>query len=554
MISKDDISRLRGSVSDSVLMNQLAEQDPGFKKVVDAYNQKFSDSNAFSKLKAPSYLINRYYYGEYRPGKPSYSPVEVQNASIAGSIAQPLPAATPMFSTAPVEDASVGGFANNVLSSGINFIKGLGNAVMHPIQTAENVGKAALGGGINLAEVITQNEGLFNDPFGAETLASGVGKFYADRYGSIEAAKKTAYEDPVGFLADLATVVSAGGLAVQGAGKLAQIGTAAATAGQAAVPLDSAAAMIGRASGTVSKAGEAITAAGNAINPVNLAGKALSPVTNQLKKLPQRMIDSLIKPSKNEFKFGKDPGRAIVNEGIVASSMENLQSQVGNKLGSIGQKIKDTILARSSKSPPQTDISEIIDNAFAGPLDDAAKTKLSNPQAVTYLENLKQDLVREYGGTHVPLGVFEAKQGVSGLIKFDAADPFSGVKNQALWKVFEGLKEANNRNVPGLASLNERYAELAAAQASIQRRMAQIQRSNISGSVPAAGGIGAAFLTGDPVTGLATAGALKFAGSTPGKTIGAQAVRGANSVASAAAKAAAKTVAPERINSASKKK
>src|SRR5436190_4642689 len=37
-----------------------------------------------------------------------------------------------------------------------------------------------------------------------EPYANAVGQFFADRYGSMEAFKKTLAEDPVGFAADLA--------------------------------------------------------------------------------------------------------------------------------------------------------------------------------------------------------------------------------------------------------------------------------------------------------------------------------------------------------------
>lgn len=505
MISKNDIYRLRQGTTDEVLYSYLSQQDAGFKSAVERVQSANPSMGVLEQAKFPSAMIDLYY--DTQPLN-APDPLTTQMATAAAESSRQ-------------DDMSIGGFAKNVVSSGANFVGGIANAVMHPIQTAQNVGKLALGAGINAVETITGDENTFDNPFGSEDVAKNVGDFYLQRYGGLDNLRKTMYEDPIGFLADVSTVLTAGGAAIQGVGKLGQLGTAAATAGKASVPLNSLAATAGKMSGAVTKAGKAVSAAA----PGALLGKAVSPLQKGVETLPQRMINSLIKPAAKEFRFGKDPGRAIVREGIIATSLDDLLTKVSTKIDDVGGEIRKQILTRSASAPPQTNISAIIESAFAEPLKQAKKLEMSEPGRLAYLQNLRSDLMREYGGVHVPLGVFDAKQGVQSLIKFDAADPFSGTRNEALWRLFGALKKENNQNVPGLKSLNERYSELSAAKVSIERRAATVQRQSVMGTLPYAGGLGAAFATGDPLTGIGVGLATKAAGTTAGKTIAAQALR-----------------------------
>lgn len=118
------------------------------------------------------------------------------------------------------EKKSVGGFLGNVVKSGGNFLGGLATAVTHPVQTLKTVGSLALGAGDNLLEGI----GLSSGDNRFNKMADMVGHEYVDRYGGWSNIKNTAYNDPVGVLADLATVLSGGAGVATKVGKVAQIG------------------------------------------------------------------------------------------------------------------------------------------------------------------------------------------------------------------------------------------------------------------------------------------------------------------------------------------
>jgi hypothetical protein len=77
---------------------------------------------------------------------------------------------------------------------------------------------------------------------GHEKYADAVGRFFADRYGGIENVRKTLAQDPVGFAADMATVLTAGGgLAARGPGLVGKVGEVAGAAGRLVDPLSVAA-------------------------------------------------------------------------------------------------------------------------------------------------------------------------------------------------------------------------------------------------------------------------------------------------------------------------
>ena len=77
-------------------------------------------------------------------------------------------------------------------------------AVTSPIETGKNI--AALGSSVLGKMGVTDA-----DP----AMANRVGEFYKDRYGGIENAKRTFADDPAGFLADAATILTGAGGALR---------------------------------------------------------------------------------------------------------------------------------------------------------------------------------------------------------------------------------------------------------------------------------------------------------------------------------------------------
>lgn len=112
---------------------------------------------------------------------------------------------------------SVGGFIENTFNSAGKVLGGLGQAIMHPIKTTENIVSSAAGGVEKLFGVDNQDTQNFDN----------LVNVYKDKYGgdSLGAVVKniahTFYTDPVGTALDLSVVLDGAGAAL---GKIGEIG------------------------------------------------------------------------------------------------------------------------------------------------------------------------------------------------------------------------------------------------------------------------------------------------------------------------------------------
>lgn len=160
--------------------------------------------------------------------------------------------------TNPAEAAAAENRAN-LVSSAKGVASNIANTVMHPVQTAENIG--------TLGKGVLQKIGMISGK-DAIPAADAAGEALMARYGSWDAINKTAHDDPVGFMMDLTTVGGVGG-AVTGSKVLSSVSRAAdplAIAGRAAA---TAAAPVGKlaseAAGlTTGAGGQAVRTAFNA--------------------------------------------------------------------------------------------------------------------------------------------------------------------------------------------------------------------------------------------------------------------------------------------------
>lgn len=111
----------------------------------------------------------------------------------------------------PMSAKEVAGSAiRNLPSSTANLFSNLIDAISSPLQTGKAVLDVGAGALQNvLPERLVQAIG---EDRPSREVANTVGQFYADKYGSVEGAKKAISEDPAGVLADLSTVFSGGSM------------------------------------------------------------------------------------------------------------------------------------------------------------------------------------------------------------------------------------------------------------------------------------------------------------------------------------------------------
>jgi hypothetical protein len=121
--------------------------------------------------------------------------------------------------------------ASNIIPSAGRFAKSIAEPILHPVRTIEGLSRMLRGGlGISPEE---------------KPAWEATKQFFVDRYGSEDALKRTIATDPIGFTADVSTVLAGGGAAAA------------------------------KAPGMVGKVGAGVQKVGEAINPVTMAAKAV---------------------------------------------------------------------------------------------------------------------------------------------------------------------------------------------------------------------------------------------------------------------------------------
>jgi len=130
--------------------------------------------------------------------KDGYTMAEIQNYMSANSL-QPK--------------KTIGGFVSNIGESAVKTAQGIVQPLTQPVQTAKDLGNLVMGVA-QLAMPGTQDK---------EKFARALGQFYLDRYGSFEKAANTIYQDPVGVVADISTVIGGGAGVLKAGGQATKI-------------------------------------------------------------------------------------------------------------------------------------------------------------------------------------------------------------------------------------------------------------------------------------------------------------------------------------------
>lgn len=222
-----------------------------------------------------------------------------------------------------------------------------------------------------------------------------------------------------------------------------------------------------------------------------VAGKVIKS-TAQVFKNPKnggRVINSLIRPLAKDLSYGKNPGRAVAEEGIVAKNFDDLIAKISERKEQVGGKI-GLMLDNPEVNKIKLDISDALT-----PLDEAYKEALKAPNSnSTTLPRLKgaiNDILGlsfdEKGNPIMqrrlkditPKEAFEIKQIISKMTKFTGNHSDDSTVNKALKMSYGSIKEKINKSVPGIAKLNEKYADLGSAKIASEYRDKIMERQNM---------------------------------------------------------------------------
>ena len=256
--------------------------------------------------------------------------------------------------------------------------------------------------------------------------------------------------------------------------------------------------------GALSSLGGAFSIAKSVIPKENIAG---------------RIVNSFVKPLGKDLSYGKNPGRGIAKEGIIANNLDDLGTAVKDRKDLVGAEIGNATRKATEKGLKidLTGFTNPVDEALA----EARKAPGANSALITRLQTIKDDLLggitfqvpTESKAIHGASGVkfvtekplnaigpdvaFDVKRTVGSITKFTGNPSDDKLVNSALKKTYGFLKQKLNTTLkeiqPNIETLNERYADLLSAEIAISHRDLVAQRLNLISLPQSLGAIGTAI-------------------------------------------------------------
>jgi hypothetical protein len=221
----------------------------------------------------------------------------------------------------------------NLPKSTFELGKSVASAVLNPIYTIKSVGTLVKRVGAKVGESILEDTDLgqrllskanenrlsqgqpelkkdINGKFQVEDTPdlqaiNQVGKFFMDRYGTLDKFKETAIEDPASVFADLATVLTGGGAILSKTGQVSKVSQ-------------------------LSKAGEVLTATGKTLEPVNLITKTATKGKNVIKQSTVGRVTSEAIPTINNIKQNQIVKALDLTQGDLATISKKTGNDVSN--------------------------------------------------------------------------------------------------------------------------------------------------------------------------------------------------------------------------------
>lgn len=371
----------------------------------------------------------------------------------------------PPDATTPLPPTSSGGadsfgaqMVSNIPESAGKFAENMAQPFIHPMQTAENIGRL-LWAGLKIGP--GGMGGNLEDRQAIAPLIQDV----VNRYGGPDNLANTIKTDPVGFLGDLSMLIGGGGAAMKSLGEGGKLGEVGSVVGKTAGFVDPVAAPL-----NVAKAG--IT---SILKPESQYAKALKPPTN----LRPGAVDKLISTG--------------LSEKLVPSSKAHYETLL-DRIDELNTSVQKSIDASArggtafNADPIITRIEELKKTfrddpefgAISKKLDDYTQELLDNQGDVFTVDKAQRMKQRAYKGIK---DVFDEKTG----------ERIPTLKKQWRAAYADALRTKIAELVPEVAGLNERESRLLNLKPHIEKALERREQFTMGGYVPlsiAAGGAG----------------------------------------------------------------
>lgn len=290
----------------------------------------------------------------------------------------------------PEESPSLLGFGANVLKSGANFLGNIGEAALHPIQTVQNIGGAAVGALQEAGGQTTDETAKFDN----------LKNYFVSRYGGVSNLESTIYQDPVGFLSDLSAVLGTGAGIAGAVGKVGKLSSVA----DAGAASDAALATGIRTMAGDQAIGNSLTRGASATqSALSTGAKFTNPLT-----LPIAAGGAALNKAGNAIKYGTSQVTGLSGE-TISSILEN------------PQKFTPEEIANASR----IGIARDIEASLANKDSELSETGRSytpykeSPTSLTVEADFLDNALRKHAGVDVTDGVIK---GTSSSGVRDAAD------------------------------------------------------------------------------------------------------------------------------------
>lgn len=352
---------------------------------------------------------------------------------------------------------SFGEMVSNIPESAAQFGSDIAQPFMHPLETAKSLGKLGMG-------MWTKGMGL---PSPNNAYPEAVGQMVADRYGSLDKAKATLQQDPVGMLSDAAGVLTGG------AGMLPKASKAARVAGNVARSLDPINAIV---------------------QPVKAVGKAASKAVGR-----GGLANSLMQSSmKFGTTFSPEQRRAMSNtlleQGIVPT--EKGYSKLVDRQASLGQDI-ERMISEATATGQKVPLTRVLRGLGE------VRQKLSGP-TLSSADNLAEvnNIVRKYVTEMLDRGITELSAADLQKLKTDAYkqiewDIRKPAPTDAAEETYKSIaREARKgieQQVPGVKQANAQWGAMQEVKTPLARSVNRIANRDMIGiGAPIKVGAGAA--------------------------------------------------------------
>jgi hypothetical protein len=369
--------------------------------------------------------------------------IQLKKNQMAASSSQPDGEAPFTMRQQPAQQKkSVGGFVGNILKSGGELIKGTAEAIINPIDTAKSIGRIGLGA---VEKVVPGRQG-------AENEFDQLTNFYKERYGSFEKLKETAYNDPVGFASDIATLAG-------GAGLVAKAGTA------AKVGEFSRAAKVASTVNKFTDPLQAVTAIPKAVTPKSF-----------LSATAQKIYQSALKPSTTLSDVDKTKILLTgLREGIpvTSSGLSRLAKELDALNTSIGK-----VIAQGKKAGDVVKTSEIA--SYLNEVRARVGKTINGKSRLDDIDEIEQNFLSQFRET-IPTDVAqEVKKNTYQVLRKSYGE-MKSVAIEAEKALARGIKEELVKKYPQLEYLNARDSALINLEKQLERAVGRIANRDVVG-------------------------------------------------------------------------